>query len=504
MKKANRKSEAKTAGKENNLIDKETSSLHFNVCNEDVPFDLIMNILGFLDNSIKTNLQLQLVSKRWYLTAIDSNQEIWQSFCFKAHHHLPKQLAFERFSQLKRARFFLGYIPENYEGSALLYSPMPSKDNKLEYVCFESDPDDCVLGAEEPLKKIITNITNAQQNLQQLCLCGLSNLNLDCLQFQGLISIFISECSVEDEVLIKISQNSPCLKDLILFQTDTSDEDDNYIGNYSNIGVRAILQNCTGLECLELGGGGDWYDESILDKGMFLNMSCYNLKRVCLGNLQMIDDAAVILLCDSIERLEEFVIDRGDERCLTTIHSMDYLIKKFSGSLSLFIDQSHYYSAIEIENFAVVLDHIIEIQLRFDHSNEYLDSTRALLESRFKSLCNSKQLQIIKVEIFPLIKEEEYVRFREYSHLSWWDSMERKVIPTKCKINWNYKHKFDYYKEKINNDDDNDDDDGDDDDGDDDDNDNDDNDDNDDSDDDDGYSDYSVLDELLDIHAQLE
>jgi hypothetical protein len=236
--------------------------------------------------------------------------------------------------------------------------------------------------------------------------------------------------------LIKISQNSPCLKDLILFQTDISDDDDNYKGNYSNIGVSAILQNCSTLECLELGGGGDWYDESILDKGMFLNMSCFNLKRVCLGNLQMIDDAAVILLCDSIERLEEFVIERerGDERCLTTHTSIDYLIDKFSGSLSLFIDQCHYYSAIEIENFAVVLDHIVKIQLRFDYSNDHLDSTQVSLESRFKSLCNSKHLNIIEIDI--CCREHFCRSFRRYSHLSWWDCMERRVIPTYSKIHW--------------------------------------------------------------------
>jgi hypothetical protein len=127
MKKSNRKSNAKAARKEKNLNEMNTSDLHFNVFNEDVPFELIMNILGFLDNNIKTNLQLQLISKRWYLTAIDSNQAVWQSFFFRVHHHLPEQLNSDRFLQLKRARFFIGYIPEDYGDSALLYSPMPSK-----------------------------------------------------------------------------------------------------------------------------------------------------------------------------------------------------------------------------------------------------------------------------------------------------------------------------------------------------------------------------------------
>jgi hypothetical protein len=66
------------AGNAKSVTDSVTSNLgsHFNLHHGDMPFNLILKMLMFLDNTVQTNLKLQLMSKRWYLTATDSMQDI--------------------------------------------------------------------------------------------------------------------------------------------------------------------------------------------------------------------------------------------------------------------------------------------------------------------------------------------------------------------------------------------------------------------------------------------
>lgn len=299
---------------------------------------------------------------------------------------------------------------------------------------------------EEYMKTVIMNIINIQENLHQLCLCGLTALNLlECVQFRGLYSIFINGSYVSDEVLMKISTNSPLLRDLILSDTvtnnDTKSGDDesydfvayhsSYRGNqmdsYSNIGVAAILQNCTALESLELGGNQNWTIDSLLNKDMFRNMSCFNLRRVALGNLEKFDDDAIKVLCDNIHRLEEFIID---EESLTTTSGIVYLAEKFSGSLTVFIDNTHRFSKTEISNFAITLSHINEFEVWFDESNfNEIKRSEESLTTNFKEICTSKELKRIKI-ICPYWMTDG----RPHSLLSFWDSVERRVEPDDNKI----------------------------------------------------------------------
>lgn len=75
-----------------------------------MPIEIISKILDYLDMSrFQTHLQLQLISKRWYLTSIDSEQKVWHSFLFNLHDvHLPQLLDSDRFELLKSAKFYVG------------------------------------------------------------------------------------------------------------------------------------------------------------------------------------------------------------------------------------------------------------------------------------------------------------------------------------------------------------------------------------------------------------
>jgi hypothetical protein len=175
------------------------------------------------------------------------------------------------------------------------------------------------------------------------------------------------------------------------------------------------------LECLELGGNYEWYNNTLLNKDMFLKMSSFNLKKVSLGNLKMLDDAAIIILCDNIIRLEEFSIERGEEDSSTTHVSIAYLIKKFSGSLTHFFDESHEYSAAHTQNISLALDHIIEVVLRFDCSDESL--TQEIIEMSFKETSTSNGLKSIRIDNC----ESCITQSRMYSQFSFWDSKEPKL-----------------------------------------------------------------------------
>jgi hypothetical protein len=425
---------------------------HFNVDNVDIPLDLIPKILGFLDmSSFQSHLQLQLISKRWFLTSTDPIQEIWHSFLFKFQdEQVSKPLDLDRFKEVKNIKFFVaGDISVDDNISSRI-----SKHNHLEYLCIEGNTEaskgntyesvgkELKIFENEDIVEVLMSTINTD-NLQQLCLCGLRGFNLlEYVQFQGLLSIFITGCYVSDDILVKISLNSPLLRDLILSNTtkvyhpptlyDDDGEysdDGNTLDSYSNIGVTAILQNCTALECLELGGERHWDgSNSLLNKDMFINMSCSNLKRVAFGNLNFFDDDAIKVLCDNVRRLEEFMIDEGS---LTTNTGIFYLIEKYSGSLTLFIDSSHRFSAEEIFNFAVILDHIHEFEVEGDR---YTNSTKCELITKFKNISTSNELK--RVEIGIPGTGYKTTGERPFSLLSFWDSMERRIQPDDSK--WKY------------------------------------------------------------------
>lgn len=165
MNNSNRKvrEKASNAGKVKGSINSNLG-LHFNLRNGDIPYHLILRMLEFLDNSLNTNLQLQLMSKRWYLTATDSMQDVWHSLLFRVHKHLPEQLLSEKFGRLKNAKFFIGRAKEddNEFSPSPFRSPMPSKHNQLEYLCFEKVYDHYgITGMED--EQIIKNVINTQE-----------------------------------------------------------------------------------------------------------------------------------------------------------------------------------------------------------------------------------------------------------------------------------------------------------------------------------------------------
>jgi hypothetical protein len=319
--------------------------------------------------------------------------------------------------------------------------PRISKRNRLKYLCIESnnytnwEKDGF---SDEFIVSVIMNMINIQDNLEQLCLCGLTGFNLrECVRFEGLLSLFITGCYVFDEVLIKISSKAPLLRDLILSSTtiiDPDNDDDYDLHNslyynggdsYSNIGVNAILQNCTALECLELGGNSEWEIDSLLNKHMFNSMSCFNLKRVAFANLKDFDDDSIKTLCDNTVRLEQFAIDGQN---FTTNAGILYLIEKYSGSLIRFIDKSHRYSGVELCNIALILDHIHEFVAWFNEDeiiHEFIpyEIIRGKeITTEFKRVRNSKELKTVSIV---------HVRFDNYeqmhSYWSFWDCMEYRV-----------------------------------------------------------------------------
>lgn len=240
---------------------------HFDAFNGNLPFDMVMPIVMFLD--IQTNMQLQVTSKIWYSTLNNFNLDYWHSFSFQLHPNLPQQLDSDRFAKLKNAKFLLEYPRKGSKKTlkdqslkriknicAQIYSDMTWKQKQLEYLSIEIpreyDMQSKFFNRTKQLKNLITNTISSQDNLQQLCLSNLGRLNiLEFVKFEGLQSILIWGCSnMEDDVLLKISQNSPFLRELILDRPNVIDSSN---WDYSNVGVSAILRNCAALECLEIG-----------------------------------------------------------------------------------------------------------------------------------------------------------------------------------------------------------------------------------------------------------
>lgn len=157
---------------------------------------------------------------------------------------------------------------------------------------------------------------------------------------------------------------------------------------------------------------------SIMNKEMLLHMSCFNLKRICLGNLYLFDDVAIKILCNNLNGLQEFVID---DKTATTRTGIAYLIQKFSGSLTLFIDLCHQFSEMQIYEFALVLKNIIKLVVELEDTGL---NCKEEVEANFKGTCVSKDLKVLSI-----CHRSRTHCHRKFPQLSWWNSKEPRVRP---------------------------------------------------------------------------